>query len=405
MSGPASTATSTGSRDDVDETRPPETDIDPMRIALVVYGDLDSVSGGFRYDREVVSRLRDRGDTVEVVSLPPRRYGRGLADCLDPRIRDRLDRDVDVLVEDGLCQPSVWRHNRRLTGPDAVVGLIHYVRSDDPTERFPGLIRPFERRFLRSVDATVATSGFTDGRTRRVAPRTEDTPRTVARPAGRMEGRAVSERRVRERAGSDPLRVVFVGTLLPNKNLRTLLDALSRLDRRADGPDWRLTVAGGHAAAPGHADRLVAHAAALGLDDRVTFAGELDSDGIANAFTNSHICCVPARYEGFGMAHLEAMEHGVVPIAGSVGGTSEFLRHGENGFLVDPDDDRAIADRLASLSADRRRLADTGVAALHTAETHPTWSETTARIRGFLRAVIDGNASDADDSATGGGRP
>ncbi len=380
-----------------------------MDIALVVYGDIESTSGGFRYDREVVSRLRDRGDSVEVISLPWRRYGRGVADALDPRIRDRLDRDVDVLVEDGLCHPSVWRHNRRLSRPNAVVGLVHHVRSDGPTERYAALMRPFERRFLRSVDATIATSGFTRRRVERLAPSTTTAPALVAPPAGRAEGAATTAERVRDRATQGPLRIVFVGNVVPRKNLETVLDAVARLDRSGgsttggprdrgesgtDGVEWRLTVIGSIDGAPSYAQRLMKRTDVRGFGDRVEFVGECDDETLASTLEQSHVCCVPARYEAFGMVHLEAMEHGTVPIAGTVGGTGEFVRDGVNGFLVDPDDDQCIANRLESLATDRDRLAALGCAALRTAGDHPTWAETTDRIRAFLRSAVEDDASD-----------
>jgi len=402
---PASTAAPTDPRDDAESAPSLDPVSEPLRIAVVVYGDLDSISGGFRYDREVISRLRARGDTVDVISLPWRWYGRGLVDAFDPRIRKQLDRDVDVLVEDGLCHPSVWRHNAELSGPDAIVGLVHHVRSDGPTERYTPLMRPFERQFFRSVDATIATSSFTHDRVERIAPSTTRGPTVVAPPAGRTEGAATTADRVRERADDGPLRVVFVGNVVPRKNLETVVDALVRLDGRAGWPEPRLTVIGDLDASPEYADRIVDRVAALELDDRIEFTDTLSAAELESTVGRCHVCCVPARYEAFGMVHLEAMEHGVVPIAGTMGGTSEFLRHGENGYLVDPDDDEALADRLESLAADRERLAEMGVEALHTAETHPTWAETTDEIRGFLRSVVDGNAPGARDPNGRGERP
>ncbi|GAB7092741.1 hypothetical protein JCM18237_30120 [Halorubrum luteum] len=389
-----------------DRARPRDVDSVPLHIGFVVYGDLETTSGGFRYDREVIRRLRDRGDTVDVISLPWRRYSDGVRDALDPTVRDRLDRDVDVLVQDGLAHPSVWRHNRTLAGPDAVVALVHHLRSDDPTDPFGALARPFERRFLRSVDAVVTTSRFTRKRATRRERSIATTPTLVARPAGRAEGPATTATAVRDRAGNGPLHVVFVGTVVPRKNPTTLLDALAGLDddtRDGHAPDWRLTVVGSHDVDPAYAARVVERAAALGVDDRVSFVGELSDVALAETFEDAHVCCVPARYEAFGMVHLEAIEHGVVPVAGAVGGTGEFVRDGVNGFLVDPDDDRAIADRLRRLAADRDRLAELGVAALSTAEAHPTWEETTDRLRAFL-ATVAREADSGDRSPARGDR-
>ena len=46
-----------------------------MHIALVIYGSLNEVSGGFLYDRKLVEHLQQRGHEVTVISLPWRSYG------------------------------------------------------------------------------------------------------------------------------------------------------------------------------------------------------------------------------------------------------------------------------------------------------------------------------------------
>jgi len=310
---------------------------------------------------------------------------------------------VDVLLQDGLCHPSVWRHNRRLTRPDAVVGLLlHHLRSDDPTEQFAGLIRPFERRFLRSVDATIATSEFTRERAERLAPATRSAPSLVAAPAGRVEDAASTPAAIRERAARDPLRVVFVGNVVPRKDPETLLDALGRLDRREGTPPVRLTVVGSHDAAPAYAQSVVERARRLGLDDRVSFAGELSETALTETLERAHVCCVPARYEAFGMVHLEAMEHGVVPVAGATGGTAEFVADGENGFLVEPGDDRALADRLDRLATDRERLAALGDRGAPDRGIASDVGEAGDRIREFLRDVSTARPAAGSGRRSGG---
>jgi glycosyltransferase involved in cell wall biosynthesis len=87
------------------------------------------------------------------------------------------------------------------------------------------------------------------------------------------------------------------------------------------------------------------------------------------------------------MAYLEGMGYGLPPIAGAEGGASEFVRHGENGFLVDASDAAALAVHLASLHADRVRLSRMALAALHTHLAHPTWEDTGAAIHAFLSGL------------------
>ncbi|QSG01289.1 glycosyltransferase family 4 protein [Natranaeroarchaeum sulfidigenes] len=358
-----------------------------MHVGLVIYGDLNATSGGFRYDRQLVSYLREQGDTVDVISLPWRSYPRGLVDGVSPSIRAKLDRSVDVLVQDGLCHPSLWRQNHQLEKPGAIVTLIHHLRSDDPTERFGPTFRPFERRYLESVDAAISTSQFSRTRACELAAELGRKPTLVAPPAGRTEGAAVTPERVRKRAVTGPLRVVYLGNVVPRKDPKTLLAAIARGHPERD---WELTVVGSHDADPDYAASVVMAASEYGIDDRVEFTGKIEPPGLEAILERSHVCCVPSRYEAFGMVYLEAMEYGVVPIAGSVGGAGEFVEHGHNGFVVEPGDEAGITTHLQELDDQRGRLAQLGKRALVTARQHPTWDESMSDIRAFLGKQSDG---------------
>ncbi len=365
-----------------------------MDVGLVVYGGLDRTSGGFRYDRKLVSALEARGDEVDVVSIPWRTYPRHLADGLSRSLRSRLNQPYDVLLQDELCHPSLWRHNRHLDRPKAVVSIVHLLRSGPTSGPTRPLYRAIERRYLESVDAAVCTSHDTHDRTRTLA----DLPTLVAPPSGRVEGAAHSPKRVESRARGGRLRAVFVGNLLPRKGVRTLLSALARTDRQVE-----LTVVGSHEGDPEYARSARADAYDLGIADRVAFTGEVPSGELDRLLARSHVLAVPASYEGFGMVYLEAMEYGVVPIASAVGGASEIVEHGRNGFLVEPDDPDEIASILSALTADRDALARLGTNALETAARHPTWAVTMGRVRSFLRTVVD-DASEGTrtDSLAGG---
>ena len=351
-----------------------------MHVGFVIYGGLDRTSGGFRYDRKLIEHLEARGDDVEVIALPWRSYPRSMADGLSPAVRRRLNRPFDVLLEDELCHPSLWRHNPRLDAPRRIVSLVHLLRSGARSSRLTPLYRAIEGRYLRTVDAAVATSSDTRDRTRSLA----DVPTLVATPAGREGGSAVLPEAVDRRAREGPLEVAFVGNLLPRKNLGTLLEGLARAAGR-----WRLTVVGSHDADPTYAASTVELATELGIDDRVAFAGEVDDATLEDVLERSHVLAVPASYEGFGMVYLEAMEYGVVPIASAVGGAGDIVADGRNGFLVDPDDPGRIAGLVETLDEDRGRLAALGRAALATADAHPGWAETMDAVRSFLLELVE----------------
>lgn len=366
-----------------------------MRVALVLAGDIESESGGFYYDRRLRDRLRERGHAVEVVSLPRGSYRRRLAPNLRARrLADRLS-GFDVVVEDGLAHPSVLCANRRLDAP--TVALVHMIAWRARAARGlaasgagaggrlrTGLARRAvaagERRFLGGVDAAV----YNAETTRRDAAGLGGPDRSVvAPPAGDRFEPAVSESEIRERARSGPLEVTFLGNVVPRKGLDALVDGVARLDRNEVDP--RLTVVGDRTVAPEHAEAVADAVAAAGIGDRVRFAGRLGDEAVAARLRESHVLAVPSRYEPFGMVYLEAMGFGCVPLATTAGGAREFVRDGESGVLVSPDDPGAIARALGDLD-DRGRLAEMGVAARRDYEARPGWPETLDRVVDFLEA-------------------
>ena len=368
-----------------------------MKIGLAVYGGLDGTSGGYRYDRELVAALERHGDEVEVVSVPPpgdeppaSGEPTSSAEGPAPSIRERLDRPFDVLLQDELCRPVLSDHTGDLTRPDAIVALVHYLRSADPGVENTAQVRERERQYLGSLDGAICTSQYTCDR----ATELHSLPTLVAPPAGRHEGAAVSRDTVRRRTRAAPLRIAFVGNLLPRKGVLTLLAALARVEQ-----EWQLTVVGGDADQE-YATQVRDRADSLSIADRVAFLGRIDDDRLEAVYRRSHVLAVPSRCEPFGMVYLEAMEYGVVPIATRVGGADEIVDDGRNGVVVDPTDPAAIAAQVRRLGRERDRLSQLGTTALETAADHPTWNETAAAIRSFVQAELSTSATGAGENAT-----
>ncbi|MFB6169328.1 MAG: glycosyltransferase family 4 protein [Haloferacaceae archaeon] len=345
---------------------------------MVVYGPLDARTGGYLYDRKVADRLRERGDTVVRVSLPDVAPRLALAHNFDPRIRRRLARlDADVVVVDELCHPSLAGVVGSLPRP--TVGLVHHLRCSEPGPSLRRrLDRALERRFLAGCDAYVCNGQTTLAAVARLV---DPTPAVVARPgADRLAGDPPTAEAVRARAAEEPLRVVAVGSLVPRKGHRTLLRGLAGV-----AEPWRLDVCGAEPDRE-HAAALRACAADLGVCDRVRFHGRVSDDALGDRLDEAHLFALPSRYEGYGIAYLEAMRAGLPVIASSAGGAGEFV-DGENGVLVDPGDADAVCRAVERFARDRDALAAAGEAALATARAHPTWAETGDRVRDALHSL------------------
>jgi glycosyltransferase involved in cell wall biosynthesis len=358
-----------------------------LRLGLMLYGSLDFISGGFIYDRHLVGNLRRSGDRVEVISLPWRSYARGLLDNFLPGLGRRLAlRGFDVLLQDELAHPSLLRLNRwlkpRVSYP--IIAIVHHLRSREPHPAMPNRIfRLAERSYLTSLDGVVCVSKTTRADVAALAGC--HTPAVVAPPGRDGLPGAVTRAEISARtAAPGPLKVAFVGNLIPRKELHTLLAALATLPQA----DWRLQVAGSLSLDPPYVAALRRQIEAAGLAGQVALLGTLTMPELSALLQDSHLLAVPSSYEGFGIAYVEAMGFGVPAVAGTRGAARELVKHGHNGFLVPPGNPEALAGVLRLLANDRERLAALSLAAYQSFAAHPTWEESAGRVRKFLQRMI-----------------
>ena len=357
-----------------------------MRLGLVIYGSLETISGGFAYDRNLVRHLRAQKDVVEVISLPWRSYGRSLLDNFSAALHRRFRNvAVDLLLQDELAHPSLFWLNGRLRArvPYPLVAIVHHLRSREQRPAWQNrCYRALERRYLASVDALVCVSQTTRQDVESLVGTGK--PLVVATPGGDGLPGAVSPAQIEARSlAPGPLRIIFAGSLIPRKELHTLLAALARLRQES----WSLTIAGSLTAAPPYVQAIRRQLKTLGLTPKVALLGNLSRAELAARLAASHLLAVPSSYEGFGIVYLEAMRFGVPAVASTAGAAREIITPGRDGFLVPPGDAAALAECLRPLLQDRARLLGLSLAAYQRAADFPTWEESAARVRSFLQGL------------------
>jgi glycosyltransferase involved in cell wall biosynthesis len=355
-----------------------------MRIAFLVYGGLDRVSGGFLYDRQVVAGLRDLGHTVEVVALPWWGYGRALCANLLP-LPAGLDR-CDVLIEDELIHPAVFLRHRWLRARVPIVSLVHNLASRQPSTRGRWLVRACERAYLASVDGVVAVSesALRDVRRERGG---EGLTAAVAPPGRDHIDPSVDHQTVAARAHAPgPLRIACVGVVAPHKGLHRLLDVLVRL------PDGGaiLEVAGSLKNEPGYVQRLRGQMVRHGLEKRVQFHGQLAGAALGAMLARCQLFALPSDRESYPIAVIEALGFGLPALITSEGGTGEVLGGSACGELLAPDDTASWSAAIDRLGRDRRLLALKGQAALARYQAHGTWRETARGVQALCERVLAG---------------
>jgi len=352
-----------------------------MKIGLIIYGSLDNLSGGYLYDRKLVEYLRQQGEQVEIISLPWRNYIAHLLDNWKVRLPKPFE-GFDVIIQDELNHPSLIIANSiRQTYP--VISLVHHLRC---SENFPAWQRWFyklvEKRYLSSVDGFIFNSNTTSHVVTNIVGKFMPSV-TVFPPTDRFGG-ALSEKIITDRAYEPgPLRLVFLGNIIPRKGLNLLLEAIKIL-----GSECKLNVVGSQDVDPVYASQVREVANQPDLRDKVFFYGKLDDEVLAKVLQASHVLVVPSSYEGFGIVYLEGMAFGLPAIGTTAGAAGEIINDGENGFLVPPEDALKLASCLKTLAGEKELLVRMSLNALERYRNQPSWDQTAWKIRNFLYEMV-----------------
>jgi glycosyltransferase involved in cell wall biosynthesis len=177
----------------------------------------------------------------------------------------------------------------------------------------------------------------------------------------------------------DRPRIVFSGKLTPIKAPEVLLEAFARLD----GPKASLVLVGdGPLRGP-----LEARARALGVAERVCFAGFRNQLELPAFYDAADVFVLPSRQEPWGLVVNEAMNAGrAVIVSNKVGSGADLVRPGENGAVVPAGDAAALAAALADVLASPERSAAMGRSSLEIIE---RWSfrEDIAGLRQALAGI------------------
>jgi glycosyltransferase involved in cell wall biosynthesis len=182
----------------------------------------------------------------------------------------------------------------------------------------------------------------------------------------------------------------------PNKGIRTLLEALTRLPR-----DVKLTLVDDDPPDGGARKQ----ARRLGCADRLHVTGRVDVETLVGLYRRAALVVVPSRYEGFGLPAAEAMACGTPVVATRAGALPEVVGVGGGGVLVPRDDPQALARAIADLLARPSARAELGALARKRIEAAYAWprvARATADVYYEMLAERRGRPASTTTSASAG---
>ncbi len=333
-------------------------------IVFAYPGDIETPTGGYGYDRRIISGLRESGRQVDLLPL-----GDGFpfpeAGLLDEAVRriETLPKGSRLVI-DGLAYGAMGEVAARLAEGHDLIALVHhplFLENGLPQETADRL-RASEKAALDRAQAIIVTSPATAAQVRDCFGSAEKKIHVVLPGTDRAA--------IETRPETDCPNLLAVGTIVPRKGYDLLFQALAEL---TDLP-WRLDIVGDTTRDERCFQVLKTQLHANGLKDRVTFHGAVPPEALAGFYAKADIFVLASRYEGYGMAYTEALAHGL-PVIGSGGGAvRETLPEGAAIYCGVEDVGRLKA-ALKQLLEDGQARNLFAEAARQAAEALPTWRD------------------------------
>ena len=152
-----------------------------------------------------------------------------------------------------------------------------------------------------------------------------------------------------DRDSEEEGRLLFVGNVSRAKGATVLLKALSILKEKFSG--IRLRIAG-QIREDEFYSQLIGFIKEKGLGEAIQFLGQLNEAELKEEYEKASIFAFPSQQDVAPLALLQAMAAGKGIVATRVGGIPYIIDDGKNGFLIDPKDFNALADKITILMKD-----------------------------------------------------
>lgn len=340
------------------------------QAAFAIPGDINTVTGGYIYERRLLEELRALGHDVAHMQL-----GASFPDPTVTEMSDGVEQLVALdparaLILDGLIYGSIATEGlARVTAP--IVAMIHHPLALetglDPATR--DHLFKTERDNLALAKHVLVPSPHTA----RILREDYGVPAekiTVARPGSEPAGGTQSP--------TDPPLILSVGLQHPRKGHDVLIKALAEV---RDLP-WRAAIVGS-IQDEGHARHLAQMVVDFGLSDKVELLGAMPRDALNGLYANASVFALATWYEGYGMVFDEAMSRGLPIVSCTGGAVPETVAKGA-GLLVTPGNVTELADALGRVLTDTSLRAGMAEASLKAGSELPSWRDTARVASGVL---------------------
>jgi glycosyltransferase involved in cell wall biosynthesis len=280
---------------------------------------------------------------------------------------------------------STWKGEAMVTKRDSPKEL-------NPNEkmmlRFNLLLRYYEKKLMKRSDALIAVSKYTVSELTELYGIGNKKIHVIYNGVDINKFKPRSDRaELRREFGLEEKRkiVLFVGRLYYRKGLEILLHSVPTVTQEFG--DVKFVISGTGFKKKEQSLRDLAKE--LGIEDYVIFLGYVPDEKLPNLYSASDIFVLPAIYENFPFAILEAQATALPVISTKVGGIPEFLADNENGFLIDPGEPAQLTERVLTLLKDPKLAKEMGEQGRSLIEKKLSWRLITGQVIDLYNKLLE----------------
>ncbi|HDY88968.1 MAG TPA: glycosyltransferase [bacterium] len=348
-----------------------------MRINFIVPGDINTLTGGYIYDKKIINGLTAIGCEVILHQLA------GDFPCPDEKSIEEcrhLLRALPVngiVVIDGLVAgviDGIIKENcKRLR----IISLVHLPLSITPWDE-QKINRKFfqsERSSLRCSEAVVVSSEFSKTVLLQAEYDIEEEKIYVIEPGLDNIPRKKSYPEL-------PRRLLCAANVIKRKGHLDLLEALAQLKEI----DWKLICCGSLEQEISYVQNFRGKIKDYDMEERVILKGAISGKDLESEFLNADLFVFPSRFETYGMALTEAAGYGL-PVVTSVDAATNRALPGSATIFYQPDNNAELRKTLFDLMTNAENYLKLCMSAKRQTPAAPSWNQSAEKFYRMLNGI------------------
>jgi glycosyltransferase involved in cell wall biosynthesis len=275
---------------------------------------------------------------------------------------------------------------------EAIVTKRDNPKNLNPNEkmmlRFNFMLRSYEKKLMDRADALIAVSKYTVDELTELYGIDEEKIHVIYNGVdiNKFKPRTNKTELQQEFGLEEKQKIVlFVGRLYHRKGLEILLHSIPSVLQEFN--DVKFAISGTGFKEKEKSLRKLAKK--LKIEDSVSFLGYVPDEKLPDLYAASDMFVLPAIYENFPFAILEAQATALPVISTKVGGIPEFLTDYENGFVIDPGDSTQLTQKVLTLLRDSKLAKEMGERGRKLIEEKLSWRLITSQVIDVYNKLLE----------------